>query len=155
MVTVEPLRPDDWKTTRDLRLRALLDAPEAFGGTYEETSQREEADWRAWPRNGQAFAAWPLDGEPVGMACGWLEPETPSVTNLIGMWVAPQARGGEAATKLIDAVIDWARAQGSAAVELVVYDTNARARRAYEKYGFRVDRTSEEWSGQIMRLELR
>jgi RimJ/RimL family protein N-acetyltransferase len=153
MVTVEPLRPDDWKTTRDVRLRALLDAPEAFGGTYAETAKREEADWRAWPSNGQAFAAW-RDGEPVGMACGWNDPETPGITALIGMWVAPQARGGEVTTRLIDAVVDWARGNGSDAVELVVYDTNQRARRAYEKYGFHVERPSAQWAGQIMRLAL-
>jgi RimJ/RimL family protein N-acetyltransferase len=153
MVNVEPLGPDDWKATRDLRLRALLDAPEAFGGTYEETAQRDEAGWRAWPNNGQAFAAY-RDGEPIGMACGWRRPEEPDLTHLIGMWVAPEARGTEAAPRLIDAVVDWAAEQGCAAVELVVYDTNARARRAYEKYGFAVDRPSQEWQGQIMRLAL-
>src|SRR5689334_8540695 len=73
MVDVEPLRPDDWKTTRDLRLRALLDAPEAFGGTYADSAARDEASWRAWPRNGQPFAAY-RDGEPVGMVCAWLDP---------------------------------------------------------------------------------
>lgn len=153
MVTVRPLEPDDWKITRELRLRALLDAPEAFGGTYEETAKRDEESWRAWPSNGQAFAAW-LDGEPAGMACGWLDPQQPGVTALIAMWVAPQARGGQATPLLIDAVIDWARAQGSAAVELVVYDTNQRARRAYEKYGFRVTGPSAQWAGQIMRFGL-
>jgi RimJ/RimL family protein N-acetyltransferase len=154
MVKVEPLRPDGWKTTRDLRLSALLDAPEAFGGTYEETAKRDEEAWRAWPSNGQAFAAW-LAGEPVGMSCGWLDPANPGVTNLIGMWVAPRARGGEATPKLIDAVVAWAEAQGSQAVELVVYDTNQRARRAYEKYGFRVVGPSSQWAAsQVMRRAL-
>jgi RimJ/RimL family protein N-acetyltransferase len=153
MVKVEPLRADDWETTRGLRLRALLDAPEAFGGTYEETAKREEAHWRTWPRNGQAFAAW-REGEPVGMACGWLDPETPGITALIGMWVAPEARGGEVATRLIDAVVDWARGNGSKAVELVVYDTNHRARRAYEKYGFTAEGPSAQWAGEVMRLAL-
>lgn len=153
MVKVEALGPDDWKTTRDVRLRALLDAPEAFGGTYEETAKRDETSWRAWPSNGQAFAAY-VDGDAVGMACGWLNPEEPDVTSLIGMWVASEARGSDVAARLIDAVVDWARSQGSDAVELVVYDTNGRARRAYEKYGFAVNRPSEGWPGQVMRLDL-
>jgi|RhiMethySRZTD1v2_1073278.scaffolds.fasta_scaffold752493_2 GNAT superfamily N-acetyltransferase len=153
MVDVKPLWPDDWETTRKIRLRALLDAPEAFGGTYEETAKRDEASWRSWPSNGQAFAAY-RDGEPVGMACGWLNPDDPDVTNLIGMWVAPDARGTETSARLIDAVVGWAGQRGSAAVELVVYETNARARRAYEKYGFTVDRPSHEWRGQVMRLAL-
>ncbi len=151
MVNVEPLGPDDWKTKRDLRLRALLDAPEAFGGTYEDSAKREEDDWRAWPRNGQPFAAY-RDGEPVGMVCAWLDPENPGVTTLIGMWVAPAARGTDAATRLIDAVADWGRARGSRAIELNVYDTNPRAQRAYEKYGFR--RTDSGTGCVPMRLDL-
>lgn len=151
MVTVEPLRPDDWKITRDLRLRALLDAPEAFGGTYEEAAKRDEAGWRAWPSNGQPFAAYE-GGDAVGLVCAWHDPENPSVTTLIGMWVAPPARGGQAAAKLIDAVVAWARARGSEAVELNVYDTNPRAGRAYEKYGFR---RTDAGSGCVpMRLAL-
>jgi GNAT superfamily N-acetyltransferase len=153
MVTVEPLRPDDWKTTRDLRLRSLLDAPGAFGGTYEETAKREEADWRGWPNDGQPFAAW-LAGKPVGLVCAWLDPRNPRVTTLIAMWVEPAARGGQAAPKLIDAVVEWARANGCEAVELVVYDTNQRARRTYEKYGFHAEGPSEQWPGQAMRLAL-
>ncbi|HCT81256.1 MAG TPA: GNAT family N-acetyltransferase [Micromonosporaceae bacterium] len=154
MVRVEALGPDDWETTRDLRLAALLNAPEAFGGTYEETAKRTEADWRAWPKNGQVFAAR-IDDEPVGMACGWQDPEKPDVTALIGMWVAPKARGGSVAKALIDAVAQWARERDSQAIELTVYESNVAGRRAYLKHGFADTGPSLEYANALnMRLDL-
>ena len=96
-----------------------------------------------------------IPGEPVGMACGWPDPQAPNVTLLIGMWVAPPARGGDAAAELIDAVTRWARARRSVAVELTVYDSNPRARRAYEKYGFTAHRRTDSGTpGAIMRFGL-
>jgi hypothetical protein len=32
-ITVRTFAPNEWKTYRDLRLRALADAPDAFGST--------------------------------------------------------------------------------------------------------------------------
>ena len=39
---------DEWGELRDLRLRALQDAPDAFGSTYEEESIRTDAEWMEW-----------------------------------------------------------------------------------------------------------
>src|SRR5688572_10604483 len=100
MVEVRPLRPDDWQVTRELRLAALLDAPAAFGGTYEDALQRTEAHWREWPANGQPFAAY-LDGKPVGMAAAIAK--SPQTTILISMWVAPEARGTGVNRALLEA----------------------------------------------------
>lgn len=153
-MTVRALGPQDWETTKQIRLRALLDAPEAFGGTYEGAVQRDDASWQEWPSNGQVFAA--IDGQQaVGMACGWRDPENPEVTTLIGMWVAPEARGGDTAGALIDAVVGWARAQNTTAVELNVYDINPRAHRAYVKAGFHdLVRTHMGKPGVTMRRDL-
>ncbi len=133
MVEVRALGPDDWAITRELRLAALLDAPQAFGGTYEQTLERTEADWREWPANGQPFAAY-ADGKPVGMACSIAK--SPQTTVLIAMWVTPEARGTGASRALIDAVAHWAGQRGSEILELDVYETNEPAYRAYLKAGF-------------------
>src|SRR5882672_11341225 len=111
MIEIRALYADDWAVTKALRLAALLDSPEAFGGSYEESVRRSEEQWRAWPVDGQVFAAV-LNGEPVGMGCGWRPPEASS-TNLIGMWIAPAARGTGLAALLIDAVAEWARDNGA------------------------------------------
>jgi ribosomal protein S18 acetylase RimI-like enzyme len=154
MLEVRALSPDEWEITKELRLASLLDAPEAFGGTYNDSSQRDEASWRAWPTSGQSFAAW-VGGEPVGLACWYPETEDPKVAHLIAMWVAPKVRGTAAAGALIDAVAQRARQAGNAILELVVYQTNPAARRAYAKYGFTEVGQSEKWpDGILMRFDL-
>ena len=155
MVEVRALGPDDWETTRSLRLAALLDAPEAFGGSYEESSQRAEADWRDWPAGGQVFAAW-IGDEPAGMACWYPDKENPKAGQLVAMWVARAARGTGAAGALIEAVVQRARAADNAVLELVVCRTNAAAHRAYLKSGFVETGPSDRWPDCIvMRRDLR
>src|SRR3954453_19700780 len=111
MIEVKALHSEDWAVTKALRLAALLDSPAAFGGTYEDSVHRSEEQWRSWPTDGQVFAAV-VDGEPVGMSCGW-RPVGASSTLLIGMWVAPAVRGTGVAPLLIDAVAGWARDSGA------------------------------------------
>jgi len=153
MIEIRALHADDWAVTKALRLAALLDSPEAFGGSYEESVHRSEEQWRAWPTDGQVFAAV-MDGEPVGMGCGW-QPHGASSTQLIGMWIAPAARGTGLAVRLIDAVAAWARDNGADDLELVVYETNPRAYRAYLKYGFvHVGPNAQYPGGVDMRLPL-
>lgn len=136
MLDIKTLTPDDWTLTRQLRLASLLDAPEAFGGTYEATAQRTQEQWRDWPTGGQPFAAF-LDGSPVGIACGVPSPDAER-DYLISMWVEPAARGHKVGAALIDAVAAWARERGRRILELDVYETNQPAYRAYLRAGFTV-----------------
>ena len=147
MVEIKALGPDDWRLTRQLRLDALLDAPYAFGGTYEATAQRTEEQWRVWPSGGQVFAAF-IDGRPVGLACG-VASGNPSYDYLIAMWVDQEARGHGAAPALIDAVAGWARGRGRDILELDVKEANEPAHRAYVKAGFTVIGPCAEHPGAL------
>jgi ribosomal protein S18 acetylase RimI-like enzyme len=59
----------------------------------------------------------------------------------MSMWVDPDCRGAGAADALVAAVLSWARVEGARAVRLSVIDDNARARRCYERNGFRATGT--------------
>lgn len=147
MVEIKPLSPDDWRLTRQLRLDALLDAPFAFGGTYEATAARTEAQWREWPAGGQPFAAF-LDGRPVGIVCG-VPSRDARIDLLISMWVEQEARGSKVAPALIDAVAQWALQRGRDILELDVYESNEPAHRAYLKAGFTVIGPCAEHPGAL------
>jgi RimJ/RimL family protein N-acetyltransferase len=132
---VRVLTSDDWETLRSLRLEALRESPSAFYSTYADTVTRSEADWRAWPTGGVAFAAW-LGDDPVGMVGVVRRANEPELSELIAMWVAPDARGSGAADALVRAVLDWAADAGCAGVHLEVAPGNLRARRLYARLGF-------------------
>lgn len=130
------LAPDDWELLRVLRLAALLDAPQSFASTHEreradaEEQWRERARWAAW------FAVC-VDGEAVGLAGGAGSPDgLAGRRHLVGMWVHPEHRGSRLASVLVEAVREWAVADGAQELALWVADGNAPAARAYSRAGF-------------------
>lgn len=63
-------------------------------------------------------------------------PERPGQLPMNGIAVAPSMRGKGIGTLLLQAVFEFARANGFSTVRLEVVDTNPEARRLYERMGF-------------------
>lgn len=142
MVRVDRLGEDDWAVFREIRLRSLLESPDAFGSTYgEELSQTERA-WRDWAagrwRGGTAvvYAIRGEDGTPVGTTTGAEYTAESGVAHVYAMWVAPDARGAGLGRALLDSVEAWARDRGCGRLALTVTETNATARSFYDTCGF-------------------
>jgi len=142
------LYPGDEQRLRQLRLRALQDAPEAFGSTYEETAQRPPASWVQQIRDLATFVVV-RDKRDVGMVRG--APGHGGVRELISMWVAPEARGLGVGDALVEATIDWARGVGATGLSLEVHDNNAPAIALYTRHGFEFVRQLPD-SGEHERL---
>jgi GNAT superfamily N-acetyltransferase len=142
MVRVDRLGEDDWAVFREIRLRSLLDSPDAFGSTYGEESSQIERAWRDWAagrwRGGTAvvFAGRAEDGTLVGTATGAEYEAEPAVAHVYAMWVAPDARGAGVGHQLLEAVIGWARDRGDRRLLLQVTETNTVARAFYRACGF-------------------
>ena len=96
---IRRIRADEWRELRDLRLRALQDAPDAFGSTYEEESGDTESQWMEWASGaadgGSSFGVIAVDEEAcwIGMAIGAPHSDHPGEAGLFAMWVDPAARG--------------------------------------------------------------
>jgi GNAT superfamily N-acetyltransferase len=76
-------------------------------------------------------------GIPRGIVAAARDPKASDAVQLMAMWVHPGLRGAGAADALVEDVVDWARSQGVRVVCLLVVDSNLRARRFYERLGFR------------------
>ena len=128
----------DWQQWRELRLRALAGAPDAFGETLEAARAHDEATWRRFvePRPDAIRLFAERDGVPVGMCVGVIADDQRRA-NLYAMWVAPEARGSGAGAQLVDTVLRWARSHAALEVELRVSERHEPARRLYERCGFR------------------
>jgi ribosomal protein S18 acetylase RimI-like enzyme len=155
-MTVRRARPDEWALLRDLRLRALADAPDAFASTLADEAAAREEIWRRRADGGpkvvnliaEARASRvasdtshrddgaAVAGDRVGMATVRLEPDKGGRAHLLGMWVDPDHRSHGVATALLDHAIGWARDKGATEMVLWVADHNTAARRLYERAGF-------------------
>jgi dihydropteroate synthase len=129
--------PRDGHTWRDLRLRMLADAPDAFGTTLAEARTLTDAQWRERVAPGAGHAMWfaEQDGVPVGTARVQLAPDRLRA-HLYSMWVTPGARRTGAAKALLDTARAWAHGAGGCELALEVTASNSAAVALYQGAGF-------------------
>jgi dihydropteroate synthase len=137
-VIVRPARPEDWRELRDVRLRALADAPDAFGEVLGDAQRFDDAAWesRTSRRPGVLVLVAERERSPIGMMVVVVKPDDGRRANVYAMWVAPEARGSGVGRKLVDAGLAWARRQGALDVELHVSERHPDAKRLYMRCGF-------------------
>lgn len=134
---VRRLRPDEWPELRTLRLRALADAPDAFGATLAEAEVEPDASWQQQASaDDQVVIVAEVAGRVVGMASGGRSQIDAAVAHLSKMWVEPAARGTGVAAAIVDAIVAWAREAEYPRLGLGVTTTNTRAIALYERLGF-------------------
>jgi ribosomal protein S18 acetylase RimI-like enzyme len=140
-VEVRRVRAEEWEAFRSVRLAALLDAPSAFSSTYALESASPDEEWERRAAVGAdgaertLFLAW-RGVDPVGVVGGGRLDEDHA--ELVSMWVAPEARRGGVARRLVTALLGWAAASGRHHVQLWVTQGNEPAQRFYESMGFSV-----------------
>jgi len=138
---VRRLRVGEEQAIRELRLRALRDAPYAFSSSLAEEEHDPPEHWDGLAARSEAatdsvvFVAVAADAL-VGMIGGYMSDDDPPAAGVWGMWVAPEARRGGVASRLLDAVTGWARGRGAARLELSVSDRASAAAAFYRRRGF-------------------
>ncbi len=167
--TVRPVRAHEWQEARALRLAALTDAAAAVAllTTYDDAAARPDAFWREQTRassldageeaSARQFVAISEDGTWVGSAVALVEEVgqrdyAGSVVDhrggaVVGVYVRPEHRGRGVMEDVLDAVAGWLRDRGLPRARLTVHADNARARRLYEKAGFRA--TGRQFTSSI------
>lgn len=138
-VRVRRISPDDGLILRDLRLRSIADAPEAFGQPLEEARQRPEVEWRRSARQSAHgdSRTWLIAETAMG-AVGLVQgrKRRPSTLLLFSMWVDPSARRLGVGRQLIEALESWARGWDATETILWVFGGNASAIEFYRDLGF-------------------
>src|SRR3954447_1736720 len=108
-VVVRRVTASDGSLLRDLRLRALQDAPQAFASTYADEVGRPQTEWHERAARGAAgpdtFTGVALDGDTgVGLVGAFRNNHDGhrADIDLVSMWVAPSHRGTGLAEQLVD-----------------------------------------------------
>lgn len=139
-VNIEPITAENVSVFKAVRLRALQEAPYAFGSTYAKESQFPDSEWlarteRMKGETGAGFLA--MEGPiPCGIAGSFLDQNDRSVAHLISMWTAPAHRRHGVGRLLVEKVITWARGRGVRTLVLMVTSNNESAMRFYKQLGF-------------------
>jgi GNAT superfamily N-acetyltransferase len=136
---IRPVTREEWERVRDLRLRALADAPDAFGSTLERERSLGRPGWIDWIEGWEGatnvmFVA-ERDKGWIGMAVGSRTGDEDHA-HLYGMWVDPMWRGTGVGARLVESVLRWARSWGARWVGLGVTEINDGAAGFYEHLGF-------------------
>jgi GNAT superfamily N-acetyltransferase len=137
MFEIERMTVEGWERVRAVRLRALLDTPDAFGRLHGEEVDQEPALWRGRLADGDSDTFLAVqDGVDVGLVSVANYSGKTGAAGLFSMWAAPDARGTGAATGLVKAAIAWAKDRGFERMLLDVADENPRAIAFYVRLGF-------------------
>jgi RimJ/RimL family protein N-acetyltransferase len=110
-----------------------------FGSTLAKEQSFDEAEWRRRAARPATFIA-SRDGVDVGMAGvfefdgGWC---------VMGMWIAPAARGTGVVEALVNACESVAQDAGATTIALWVMEDNPRGRHAYARLGYALTGTRE------------
>jgi ribosomal protein S18 acetylase RimI-like enzyme len=146
VVIVRKFEQHEWPIYRDLRLRALVDTPDAFGRTFVEEKDRPDQEWSSrlveWLASAESLPLLAIaDGKPSGLLFARLEGESGDIVHLYSMWVDPATRRQGVGRELVDVVMNWSRARRARRIHLRVAEHNLAAIGLYERAGLR--RTSE------------
>jgi ribosomal protein S18 acetylase RimI-like enzyme len=141
MISVCAIAAADASTLRDIRLRALLDSPLAFGSTYAKESVLTDSEWLAkaarWTEPNQAATFLAVDAdECCGIVACFKDQQVAGRLWLVSMWVAPQARRKHVGQQLVAEVVTWATQHGSTHIMLHVTEGNTPAIEFYLRCGF-------------------
>lgn len=163
-LAVRRVRAEDGVRVRELRLRAVSDpvASIAFLTTREQELERDQAFWEeraAGGASGDSAAMFVAEDDEA-----WVGTVTVLVrragdvdhtgrrlaqgrADVVGVYVAPEARGTGAADALLDAAAQWSADQGFETLSLDVHVDNHRAQAVYRRAGFVP--TGETFTGPI------
>jgi len=136
---IRQIRAGDGPQLKAIRLRALAEAPDAFGQTFAQASSLDADEYEARARiaaEGQErafFVAETSGDEWVGMIAGH---DQGARVALLSMWVAPSHRRFGVGRRLVRTLLEWAEPKSAREVYLFVTDGNDPARALYASMGF-------------------
>ncbi|MDP2860736.1 MAG: GNAT family N-acetyltransferase [bacterium] len=138
-ISIISLTPDKWETYRDIRLKGLLEDPQAFARSYKEEVAFPQEKWLQRASSPYGFMAFKND-IPLGTMGAFISGEPDNkVANIVGAFVSKDARRKGVGSKLLKAVLDKIKQESSVkTVKLSVNKSQTPAIELYEKFGFRI-----------------
>ena len=146
-IEIAVLDPDSWARARAVRLAALTSDPDAYGSRAEGEAKLNESQWRNRVES-DLWVVASVSGLDVAVMTvaptvpARVEPSCPvdplTCAWAYGCWVAPEMRGRRIPAAFVEFLEHMAPDRGWTNLGLGVFVENVKARRVYERIGFRV-----------------
>ena len=149
--SIQKLDENDWRTFKQIRLRALASDPHVFGSTFERESKNSKAKWRQTlsDADGAIFILF-NDSEPIGMTgIAIYGADTTGRTAILwGSWLEPAYRSKGLSKYFYEARLDWAKKHPQVERVIVTHRaSNLTSKAANQKFGFVFTHVTErEWN---------
>lgn len=142
-VEIIHLSPKDWKSYRELRLRALKTEPQAFGKSYKEAVNEPYEKWRNRLESSGQGERWSVfakfNGKLIGMIEASIHSDDSNKVWLHATYVDKNLRGQGFAKKLMEQIIsDITNSNAPKKLKLGVNKNQTAAIRLYKEFGFEV-----------------
>jgi ribosomal protein S18 acetylase RimI-like enzyme len=139
---IRTLEPHEVHLHREIRLRALADAPDSFGEVVSEAEAQPISYWEELTRSvtepGRHVMFLACEDDTVlGSAYGLLDRAQREAGRIGGMWVAPAARRRGIGRALLHTVMAWARGRQLTHLRLWAPAHSPAAVALYRQAGFR------------------
>ena len=160
MLSVRPLKPEEWEGYKALRLEALKEEPQAFCSLYADFVDRPDAYWQQRlseaTGSGESWLRFAFDdGSLIGMIGASLA-EGGSVVEIYSVYVTKKARGRGVGKKLLQSVFEIVEGNRQVAeARLDVKRSQSAAIALYESLGFKTVSAEEGSDVVTMKKALR
>ena len=137
-VEVSLLRPEEWERLREIRIRALMENPEAFGANLAEVKAQSKEVWlKLYEKEDYLVAS--INGVDVGMLyIEVLKGDHGATCWIGGCWTDPSYRGQGVMKALFSFIDENCESKGWQRQGLGVWTHNLEAIKTYEALGFLV-----------------
>ena len=139
------VKPENWEKFKDIRTRAIIDSPQAFGDNLEETLVRQKDEWISWVTRPKVYV---IEENEVYVATATLRQNpTTKIWTINGVWTDTKFRGKGLSRKIIEKIFEDAKLMSVKSIELSVNAEQIPAINLYQSLGFE---TVQEISNVIM-----
>jgi len=136
------LSSNGWQMYKTLRLEALREDSHVFSGSYKESSQRSDDEWKKKVSDARKHIIFAQNSEEImGMAAAYQEEgeKVKHIAHIWGVYLKKAYRNNENFRKLIEALLNDLTAKNEVEkVNLTINTTEKDAIELYEKLGFEI-----------------
>lgn len=131
------LESNEHLVLKEVRLRSLQESPDAFCVRYDDEQAKPMSYWvdllaSSYHPNTH-FVVFDDNAKPVGLVFGLRDMQSNTTARIAGLWVEPSHRRLGVAQHLLDAILNWASANGCSLVKLWVTKSSTAAIKFYRK----------------------